>query len=100
MLTSDKSASLLRIQAVMTTLRDLSRRTLKDIREGRHREAYALFFVGVTLTVLGLIGIVDDSVLLSTILLAISFLVFHTAAEGTARKPALDQVLRDRQDYG
>lgn len=84
----------------MTTLRDLSSQTLKDIREGRHREAYALFFVGVTLTVLGLIGIVDEPVLLSAILLAISFLVFHTAAEGGDRKPGLDQVLRSRQDYG
>ena len=84
----------------MTTAKDLSRRTLEDIRDGRHREAYALFFVGVALTVLGLIGIVDQPVLLSAILLAISFLVFHTAPGGVDRKPPLDQVLRSRQDYG
>lgn len=84
----------------MGTLRDVSRRTLEDVRRGRHREAYALFLVGVTLVVLGLAGVADVPVLLSAILLAVSFLVFHTAAEASDRQPALDAVLHTRQDFG
>ena len=84
----------------MAKLRDLSTRTLEDVRHGRHREAYALFLIGVALAVLGLVGVATVSVLLSTILLALSFLVFHTAAEASDRRPALDQVLRSRQDFG
>ena len=84
----------------MGTLRDMSRRTLEDVRHGRHREAYALFLVGVTLVVLGLTGVADVPVLLSAILLAVSFLVFHTAAEASDRQPALDAVLHSRQDFG
>jgi hypothetical protein len=84
----------------MAKLRDLSMRMLADVRHGRHREAYALFLIGVTLAVLGLVGVATVSVLLSAILLALSFLVFHTAAEASDRRPALDQVLRSRQDFG
>jgi len=83
----------------MATLLGLSRRTLEDVRNGRHREAYALFLVGVALVVLGLVGLASSQVLLSTILLALSFLVFHTAAEASDRKPALDQVLRSREAF-
>jgi hypothetical protein len=83
----------------MAKLRDLSIRTLEDVRHGRHREAYALFLIGVALAVLGLVGVATVSVLLSAILLALSFLVFHTAAEASERRPALDQVLRSRQDF-
>lgn len=84
----------------MGTLRDVSRRTLEDVRHGRHREAYALFLVGVVLVVLGLAGVADVAVLLSAILLAVSFLVFHTAAEVSGQQPALDAVLRSRQNFG
>jgi hypothetical protein len=84
----------------MAKLRDLSRRTLEDVRHGRHREAYALFLIGVALAVLGLVGVASVTVLLSSILLALSFLVFHTAAETSDQRPALDQVLRSRQDFG
>lgn len=84
----------------VSTLRDVSKRTLDDIQHGRHREAYALFLVGIVLVVLGLVGVADVAVMLSTILLALSFLVFHTAAEASDQKPALDQVLRSRQDFG
>lgn len=80
--------------------RKLSRRFVDDIQHGRHREAYALFLVGVVLVVLGLLGVVGTTVLLSAILLALSFLVFHTAAEASARMPALDQVLHNRQAFG
>jgi hypothetical protein len=84
----------------VATLRDLSKRTVEDIRRGRHREAYALFLVGVVLVVLGLVGVAAVPVMLSAILLSLSFLVFHTAAEASDQKPALDQVLRSRQDFG
>jgi hypothetical protein len=70
------------------------------VQHGRHREAYALFLVGVTLVVLGLVGVVDVQVLLSAVLLGLSFLVFNTANEASERRPALDQVLRSRQDFG
>jgi hypothetical protein len=81
-------------------MRETLRRTLEDVRQGRHREAYALFLVGVALVILGLAGVTDVLVLVSAILLAVSFLVFHTAAEASDRKPALDQVLRGREDFG
>lgn len=84
----------------MATLRRLSRRTIEDVRHGRHREAYALFLIGLALALLGLTGVADIKVVLSAILLALSFLVFHTAAEASDSKPALDQVLRSRQDFG
>jgi hypothetical protein len=82
------------------SLWDLSRRTVQDVRNGRHREAYALFLVGVALVVLGLVGVASAQILLSSILLALSFLVFHTAAETSDQRPALEQVLRNREDYG
>jgi hypothetical protein len=84
----------------MASLTDTSRRAVEDLRHGRHREAYALFLVGMTLVVLGLAGAADTPVLLSAILLALSFLVFHTAAEASDRQPPLDHVLRSRQDFG
>jgi hypothetical protein len=80
--------------------KELARRTLDDIQHGRHREAYALFLIGVVLAVLGLTGVADTAVLLSTILLALSFLVFHTAVDASDQRPALDQVLCDRQSFG
>lgn len=84
----------------MAGFRDLAGRTLEDLRHGRHREAYALFLIGVALAVLGLIGVADDTVLLSAILLALSFLVFHTAAEVSGQRMELDEVLRSREDFG
>jgi hypothetical protein len=87
-------------QDAMATLRDLSRRTLEDVRHGRHREAYALFLVGIALVVLGLAGVASVSLLLSAILLALSFLVFHTAAEASDQRPALDKILHNREVFG
>jgi hypothetical protein len=78
----------------------IARRLLAEIRNGRHREAYALFMVGVVLVLLGIVGLAAVSVLLSAILLALSFLVFHTAAEASDRPAPLEQVLRSRQDFG
>jgi hypothetical protein len=84
----------------VATFKDLSKRTLEDLRNGRHREAYALFLIGAVLAVLGLIGVADVTVLLSAILLALSFLVFHTAAEASGQPLELDEVLRSREDFG
>jgi hypothetical protein len=84
----------------MASLRNVSQRALEDVRRGRHREAYALFLVGMTLVLLGLAGVADVPVLLSAILLAVSFLVFQTAAGASDRQSPLDQVLRSRQDFG
>jgi hypothetical protein len=84
----------------MAAIGIFARRTLDDVRRGRHREAYALFLIGVVLAGLGVIGVVDVPILLSAMLLALSFLVFHTAAEASDQRPALDQVLGSRQDFG
>jgi hypothetical protein len=84
----------------MKTLSTVTKRILEDLRHGRYREAYALFVIGVMLVALGLTDMASVSVLLSAILLALSFLVFHTAAERSDRRPGLDEVLRDRQDFG
>ncbi len=84
----------------MTTLKNLFKRTLGDVRKGQHWEAYALFLVGLALTALGLAGIASVSILLGAILLALSFLVFHTAAEVSDRRPTLDRVLCGREDFG
>lgn len=77
-----------------------SRRVLEHIRNGRHTEAYALFLIGVALGVLGLTGVVSSTVILSAVLLALSYLVFHTTIQGGDQKPALDQVLGGRPDLG
>lgn len=75
------------------------RRALKDIREGRHWEAYGLFLVGVVLVVLGLVGIVPSNIMTSMILAALSFLVFETAREVTDHKPSLDEILAGREKF-
>jgi hypothetical protein len=84
----------------MAKLTDLSRRTADDIIHGRHREAYALFLVGVALVALGFADVLSVKALLSAVLLALSFLVFHTSAEAPDPKPSLDQVLSDRDSFG
>lgn len=83
----------------MISLKVLLRRFFSDIRIGRHLEAYAIFAIGVTLVVLGLIGVIGATVLQSMILLALSFLVFHTTMDLSNRRPSLDQVLRSRDDF-
>lgn len=85
----------------MTEMARASRRILEDVRNGRHREAYALFLIGVVLVVLGLAGVVGGTVLSSAILLALAFLVFNTAVQEQGdRRPALDHVLGARPDLG
>ena len=75
------------------------RQTIDNLRHGRHKEAYALFVVGLVLVILGLVGVVSSKILLSAILLALTFLVFHTSAEQSHEKIALDEVLRSREDF-
>src|SRR5260370_38268333 len=84
----------------MAALKEVSGRIMDDVRHGRHREAYALFLVGVALVILGLAGVASDTVLLSAILLALSFLVFDTASAASGDRPALDEVLRGRENFG
>ena len=84
----------------MANLKISTRRTLQDIRHGRHREAYALFIVGIVLVVLGIIGVVSGQILLSAILLALTFLVFHTSMETSHQKLSLDEILQTRDSFG
>lgn len=84
----------------VTAVKTRSRQPLEHIRNGRHTEAYALFLIGLALGVLGLTGVVSAMVMLSAILLALSYLVFHTTIQGGDRKPTLEQVLGGRPDLG
>jgi hypothetical protein len=79
--------------------RDVARRVAGDLRKGRHREAYTIFAVGVTLTVLGLVGVVPEAVLLSSVLLAVTFLVFQTTVEKDHSAGMLEQVVKGREAY-
>jgi hypothetical protein len=84
----------------MATLRDLSRRTLDNVRHGRHWEAYVLLVACVTVAILGLARVISLTVLVSVVLLAIGSLVFHSAAAASGERPVVDQVLRNREDFG
>jgi hypothetical protein len=84
----------------MATLKELSRRTLDDVRRGRHWEAYVLAAACVTVAVLGLAGVISLTVLAAAILLATGFLVLRGAVAAPAERPALDQVLRNREHFG
>lgn len=84
----------------MAAITGLSARVISDIHHGRHREAYALFLVGVVLVALGFADVLSIRALISAILLALSFLVFHTSAEASLPEPSLDQVLSNRETYG
>lgn len=84
----------------MISLRLLTKRVFSDIGVGRYLEAYALFLIGIILVILGLIGVISTKVLLGAILIALSFLVFHTTVEISNRRPSLDQVLRSRDEFG
>jgi hypothetical protein len=76
------------------------RQVAKNIREGHHREAYALFCVGVALTVLSLASLVSTQITLSAILASLTFLVFETAAEPSGGKRPLEHLLRNRDAFG
>jgi len=78
----------------------MSRRTLDDVRHGRHLEAYVLFAACVAVAVLGLAGVASLTVAASVILLATGLAVFQGAAAAPDEPTALDAVLRDRADFG
>jgi hypothetical protein len=76
------------------------RHVIDDIAQGRHREAYTLFCVGVALSLLGLFGLVAAQIMLSAVLAALTFLVFETAARPSTGRLPLDQVLQTRDSFG
>jgi hypothetical protein len=84
----------------MASLKKFSTQALSDIREGRHREAYALFAIGLAVAALGLVDVVSGRIIQSVVLLALSFLVFHTSVEVSEHAPGLDSVLKSREDFG
>jgi hypothetical protein len=71
-----------------------------DIRNGRHREAYTLFIIGLVIAGLGVFNVAKTNILLAAILLALCYLVFQTAGMQSQKKPALDQILQNREDFG
>lgn len=73
-------------------------RILDDLRLGRHREAYVVSFICVVLAVLGIVADLPDQVLLSALLLGVTFLVFATTLEPAPT--GLDAILRDRSAFG
>jgi hypothetical protein len=74
-------------------------RVWAELRAGRHLEAYAIFALGLVLTILGLVGVADDRYLLSA-LLAVTFLVFRSAHAPAGRGSwRLDEVLRNRESF-
>jgi hypothetical protein len=75
------------------------RQVMADMSQGRHREAYAMFCVGVVLAFLGLWGVVATQVILSAILAALTFLVFETTIHSSPGRTSLDQVLEDRDGF-
>jgi hypothetical protein len=76
--------------------RDVPAQVLADLRNGRHREAYTIFVIGLILTLLGLLGVVSEAVLLSGILIAVTFLVFQTTVQLDDVAGVLGRVLKRR----
>jgi hypothetical protein len=89
-----------KVAYLVTTKPGWLHKAAEDIRRGRRWEPYALFLVGLTIVILGLLDLVTDKVLLSTVLLALSFLVFDTTQEVRGRRPVLDDVLLSRRSFG
>lgn len=75
-------------------------RIAADIRQGQHREAYAIFGVGIVLTILGIVEVAKEHILLSAMLLAVTFLAFRTTIDLQRAAPKLEEVLRDRKALG
>jgi hypothetical protein len=75
------------------------RRVRSDLREGRHREAYAVFAIGLVLTVLGLVGGIPERYLLSGLLLAVTFLVFRSTIEPAGPFTSVNDVLNNRESF-
>jgi hypothetical protein len=69
-----------------------------DLRDGRNREAYTIFMLGIVLTGLGVAGSIGQQYLLSGLLLAVTYLVFRSTVEPGGRFGLAD-VLRDRESF-
>ncbi len=80
--------------------RDVCARVVTDLRNGRHREAYTIFALGLILTLLGLLGVVSQAVLLSGVLIAVTFLVFQTTIQLEGGAGILELVLKSRDSLG
>jgi hypothetical protein len=80
--------------------REVSAQIIADLRNGQRREAYTIFSVGLVLTLLGLFGVASQSVLLSGILIAATFLVFQTAIQLDSAAGTLELVLKNRDALG
>src|SRR5690242_6562679 len=72
---------------------------IDDITHRRHREAYALFCVGLVLTLLGAFNLASTQIMLSAVLAALTFLVFETAARPRFDRSLLEQVLQNRDSF-
>jgi hypothetical protein len=72
---------------------------IEDISQGRHRETYTLFCVGVVLTLLGLAGLVSAQIMLSAVLGTLTFLVFEATVQSNADRAPLERVLENRDDF-
>lgn len=74
------------------------RRIKSDIRHGRHLEAYTIFVLGLILTPLGLFGIAPEEMLLSAVLLSLTFLVFKTTV--SSAESSLESLVTSRETFG
>lgn len=54
----------------------------RDLRAGRHLEAYSIFALGLALALLGVLDVGDDRWLIAGLLVGVSFLVFRTTSSG------------------
>ncbi|MET7467559.1 hypothetical protein ABZS35_02320 [Micromonospora sp. NPDC005599] len=78
-------------------LRRLAKNALRDLQDGKHREAYSLLLIGGLLAALGLLGVASEKILLSSLLIASTYLVFQAKiAVPTAN---INDCLMDRSEY-
>src|SRR5438128_555073 len=82
------------------SLRTTAVKVVTDLRSGRHREAYSIFALGLVLTGLGIFGVVSQTVLLSSLLLAVTFLVFATTFQLQGTGSVLEEILQTRDALG
>ncbi len=71
----------------------------RDLREGRNWEAYGLFLSGVTLVLLGSFDLVGTRLLINAVLVALSFIIFHSAYGSRAKPAEIEDLLSDRSTF-
>ena len=84
---------------MLTRIRKCIEGISSDIRKGRHLEAYAIFGIGVALAVLGLLDVASTRIILTGILLGVTFLTFHSTSVGKKDR-AIESVLLGRESFG